>query len=373
MTSPRVEIDLGKIQANARCLVRRLGDRGISVTGVTKAVCGHPDVAEAMLDGGVAGLADARIANLFRMRAAGITCPITMIRAPMLSEMEDVIQHCDASYNTEMDTILKLGAAAKQQGTTHDVILMVEMGDMREGVMPESLNDFASRVIAVPGVALKGIAANFACMDNVAPTAGDMAMLSRLADNVEGACGPFVDLVSGGGSANLPWALGDDSFGRVNNLRLGEAILLGTDPVTGHPISGLHTDAFALFAEVIETRNKPSAISPASVAPELGTLKLVRNDDLRARTILAVGQQDTETSGLIFHSGNTFIGATSDHTVVDTTKFAVSVGSEMKIGMKHSALMRAMSAPDVAKVVHGKQKMNGRSKHCEIQPYLTLV
>ncbi|WP_299657971.1 alanine/ornithine racemase family PLP-dependent enzyme [uncultured Tateyamaria sp.] len=373
MTSPRVEIDLGKIQANARCLVRRLGARGLSVTGVTKAVCGHPDVAGAMLDGGVVGLADARIKNVVRMRMEGIKCPISMIRAPLVSEMEDVVRCCDASYNTEMDTILKLGAAAKQQGTSHGVILMVEMGDMREGILPENLNDFATRVSATPGVALKGIAANFACMGNVAPTAGDMDMLSRLADQVEGACGPFVGLVSGGGSANLPWALGKDSSGRVNNLRLGEAILLGTDPVTGQPITGLHTDAFALFAEVIETSDKPSAIPPASIAPELGILKLVRNDDLRARAILAVGQQDTETSGLTFPSGIMFIGATSDHAVVDTTKSAVSVGSEMKMGTNYSALMRAMNAPDVAKVVHGKQKMNGRSKDCETQPYLTLV
>jgi len=373
MTSPRVEIDLGKIEANARYLVRRLHARGISVTGVTKAVCGHPDIAEAMLDGGVVGLADARIQNVVRMRTAGITCPISMIRAPMVSEMEDVIQHCEASYNTEMDTILKLGAAAKQQGTSHSVILMVEMGDMREGILPESLNDFAARVIATPGVALKGIAANFACMDNVAPTADDMAALSRLATQVESACGPFVELVSGGGSANLPWALGKESSGRVNNLRLGEAILLGTDPVTGQPITGLHTDAFALFAEVIETSDKPSAIPPATIAPELRILKLVRNDDLRARTTLAVGQQDTETSGLTFPSEIMFIGATSDHTVVDTTKSAVSVGSEMKIGMNYSALMRTMSAPDVAKVVHGKQKMNGSSKDCEARPNLTLV
>lgn len=373
MTSPRVEIDLGKIQANAQCLVRRLGASGISVTGVTKAVCGHPDIAGAMLNGGVAGLADARIKNVVRMRTAGITCPISMIRASMVSEMEDVIQHCDASYNTEMDTILKLGAAAKKLGTSHDVILMIEMGDMREGILPENLNDFAARVTETPGVALKGIAANFACMDHVAPTTGDMAIFSRLATQVEGACGPFVELVSGGGSANLPWGLGKGSTGRVNNLRLGEAILLGTDPVTGHPITGLHTDAFALIAEVIETSHKPSSLPPASIAPELGALTLVRNDDLRARTILAVGQQDTDANGLTFPSGFTFIGATSDHTIVDTAKSAVLVGSKMKMGMNYSALMRAMSAPDVVKIVHSNQKMNGSAKDGETRPFLTLV
>ena len=373
MTSPRVEIDLGKIQANARYLVRRLRARGISVTGVTKAVCGHPDVAGAMLDGGVASLADARIANLFRMRTAGITCPISMIRAPLLSEMKDVIQYCDTSYNTEIDTILKLGAAAKKLGTSHDLILMIEMGDMREGILRENLNDFVTRVIATPGVALKGIATNFACMGNVVPTGRDMAMLSRLATQVEGACGPFLELVSGGGSANLLWALGEGSTGRINNLRLGEAILLGTDPVTGQPITGLHTDAFTLIAEVIETRDKPSSIPPASIAPELGMLKLVQSDAHRTRIILAVGQQDTDASGLTFPPGIAFIGATSDHTVIGTSSSAMSVGSKMKMGMNYSALARAMSAPDVAKIVHCKKMMNRSSRNRESHPVLTLV
>lgn len=373
MTSPRVEIDLGKIQANARYLVRRLCARGISVTGVTKAVCGHPDIAGAMLDGGVVGLADARIKNVVRMRMEGIKCPISIIRAPLVSEMDDVVQYCDASYNTEMDTILKLGEAAKKQDTSHGVILMVEMGDMREGILPENLTDFATRVIATPGVALRGVAANFACMGDVAPTAADMVMLSRMAEKVEGVCGPFVELVSGGGSANLPWVLGEDSSGRVNNLRLGEAILLGTDPVTGQPITGLHTDAFALLAEVIESRVKPSIIPNKSTAPELGKLKLVWNDEYITRTILAVGEQDTDASGLTFPSGFTFIGATSDHTIVDTAKSAVPVGSEMKMGMNYSALMRAMSAPDVAKIVHGKRRLNRCAKDRVTQPVLKLV
>ncbi|KPN63322.1 Predicted amino acid racemase [Aliiroseovarius crassostreae] len=373
MTAPRVEIDLGKIQANARCLVRRLGARGISVTGVTKAVCGDPDIAKAMVDGGVAGLADARIRNVVRMRKAGITCPISMIRAPMMSEMEDVIRYCGTSYNTEIDTILKLGTAAKKQGITHDVILMVEMGDMREGISPENLNDFAARVIATPGVVLKGISANFACLGNVAPTPDDMAMLSRLANDIDSACGPFVGLVSGGSSANLPWALGEGQTGRVNNLRLGEAILLGIDPVTGRPITGLHTDAFVLFAEVIETRAKPGGIPAKSTSSDPEVLKLVRNGGLQVRTILAVGQQDTDAGGLTFPAGFRFAGATSDHTVVDTPKSTLSVGSEMEMGLNYCALIRAMSAPDIAKVVHGKKGMNGFAKGRKTAPFLALV
>ena len=373
MTAPRVEIDLGKITQNARCLVRRLGARGISVTGVTKAVCGHLGVARAMLDGGVIGLADARLSNVIRMRVAGIACPISMIRAPMQHEMKDVIRFCDASYNTEMDTIQNLGSAARHQGAVHNVILMVEMGDMREGIMPEDLNDFASRVVATPGVAFKGIAANFACMGNVAPTAADMANLSRQADKVEGKCGPYVALVSGGGSASLAWALHEGATGRINNLRLGEAILLGIDPVSGQPIDDLHTDAFAIFAEVIEAKIKPNPMPIRPRAPKCGNIEQVLIDDQRHRAVLAVGQQDTDVSGLILPSGFKFIGATSDHTVIDTGKADVSVGSEMKIGMNYSALMRAMSAPDVAKSVHHGHPVDGKVAAKKTRPLLRLI
>jgi len=373
MTAPRVEIDLGKITKNAQVLVSRLGARGISVTGVTKAVCGHPDVAMAMLGGGIAELADARINNVIRMRTAGIRCPISMIRAPMLHDMDDVIRCCDASYNSDMDTILKLGSAARQQGAEHNIILMVEMGDLRDGIMPKDIKGFASQVVATPGVALKGIAANFACMGNVAPTASDMSILSRLADHVEGECGPFMAVVSGGGSANLAWALGEGTTGRINNLRLGEAILLGLDPVSGQPIDGLHTDAFALFAEVIETRLKPESMLTRRSAPEYGTRELYSKSDQRNRSILALGQQDVDVSGLAFSAGVKFIGATSDHIVIDTTKSPVSVGSEIKMGLNYSALLRAMAARDVAKVVYHRQPVDGIVTTARPKPLVRLV
>ncbi len=129
----------------------------------------------------------------------------------------------------------------------------------------------------------------------------------------------------------------------------------------------------SLFAEVIETSRKPSPVPTMSIAPELGMLNLVRNYDLRARTILAVGQQDTDASGLMFPPGTAFIGAISDHTVVDSAKAAVPVGSEMKMSMNYNSVIRAMSTPDFAKVVHGKQKMNRSAKDREAHPFLTSV
>lgn len=373
MKTPRIEIDLQKIRENTRTLVDLLGCRGITVTGVTKAVCGQPDVAQAMLDGGAVGLADARISNVRRMRDAGITCPISLIRAPMLAEIDDVIRLCDTSYNTELETLVRLSVAAQRLGKEHDVILMVEMGDMREGILPMDVEAIASMVVKMPGIALKGIAANFACLGHDAPTPHAMAVLTRLANEVEGTCGPYISQLSGGSSSGISLALSDVSNGRLNNLRIGEAILLGIDPVTERRIDALHTDAFCLIAEVIETRWKPEKVLAQPLNPIPWALDLSRENSPKLRTVLAVGQQDTTPEGLSFPSQIEFVNATSDHTVVEGNDVRLSVGSEVKMGTNYSALMRAMNAPDVSERLLQMRRHSVPQGHHALRPQLTLV
>lgn len=347
MTCPRIEVDLHKIQHNTRTIVERLERRGIQVTAVSKAVCGHPAIARAMLDGGAVGLAEARLSNVRRLRQAGLTCPITMIRTPMLSQAHDVVQVCQASYNTEIAVIATLAAAARHQDKVHDIILVVEMGDLREGIMPQDVGDMAQRVVDMHGVALKGIGANFACLNGVAPTAAKMRALSALANEVEGQCGPILQTVSGGSSVNLPWALGEYTAGRTNDLRLGEAILLGVDPITGDQIGGTFQDAFTLVAEVIETDAK--IVHPVVSCDDhpLARIRLVPDTSETKRIILGIGHQDVETVGLSMPPGNTLVGATSDHLIIGTKDATVIVGSEMRFQLSYAALMRAMAAPDI--------------------------
>lgn len=347
MSCPRIEVDLGKIRRNTQTLVERLGPRGIGVTGVTKAVCGHPAIAQAMLDGGASGLADARVRNVQRLRAAGFIGPITLIRTPMLSQADQIVQSCETSYNTEVLVVSALAAAAIRNGSVHGIVLMVEMGDQRDGIIPENLADVAQRVMQIPGVALKGIGANFACLNGGAPTALQMAALSALSNRIEGACGPFLQTVSGGNSANLPWALGANSSGRINDLRLGEAILLGVEPVSGDQIDGMHTDAFTLVAEVIETDATPPPFPIALVDPSAERLRILTTSGVSARMILAIGYQDTDILGLSMPVGSTLIGATSDHLVIGTSRSLPTVGSEVRFQMNYNALMHAMAAPDI--------------------------
>ena len=352
MTTPRIEIDLDKIRENTRTLVTHLARRGITLTGVTKAVCGCPALAGAMLAGGATGLADPRLANIQRLRRGGLTCPITMIRPPMRSEVRQVVRNCETSYNTEPEILAALSEAAVRRGVIHNVVLLVEMGDMRDGILAAQLVRIAAYVTGKPGLALKGIAANFACLGDVAPDAAAMAMLSDLANDVEGACAPPLETVSGGASANLTWALGQGSSGRINNLRLGEAILLGTDPASGRPIPGLHTDAFTLVAEVIEAKCKPLWLPSPMTGAGRAMPSLIGEADGRTRAVLAVGQQDTDPEGLGFDAGLRFLGATSDHLIVDSKDMSLRVGSEVRMRLRYGALMRAMTTPAVTKSFH---------------------
>src|SRR4051794_29278806 len=181
MTAPRVEIDLAKLGHNARTLVDRLGPLGISVTGVTKAVLGLPEVAFALLASGVGGLGDSRVENLERMRAAGVPGPLTLIRSPMLSQVDRVVAVADVSFNTEVSVLSALSAAAGRAGVTHDVVLMVELGDLREGILPVDLPEVVAATLALPNLALRGIGTNLACQHGVVPDAANMAELSALA------------------------------------------------------------------------------------------------------------------------------------------------------------------------------------------------
>lgn len=369
MKCPRIEVDLHKIRHNTRTIAERLKVRGICVTAVTKAVCGHPAIAQAMLDGGATGLAEARLSNVNRLRQAGMTCPVTLIRTPMLSQVDDVVQVCEASYNTELSVIAALAAAALRQKTVHGIILMVEMGDLREGIMPHDLGEAVQQVMDMPGVVLKGIGANFACLSGIAPTAAQMRALSDLANEVEGQRGPFLQTVSGGNSANLPWAFGAQATGRINDLRLGEAILLGADPVTGDQIGGMFRDAFTLVAEVIETDAKSVRTFMRRTDPALAEIRLVPDTLATMRIILSVGCQDTDAACLSMPPGNTLIGATSDHLVICTNDATLGVGSEMRFDMNYGALMRAMAARDIQihlsndRPVPNARDVQGPSKH----------
>ncbi|QKV17482.1 alanine/ornithine racemase family PLP-dependent enzyme [Oricola thermophila] len=363
MTSPRLEIDLSKIRHNARVLVNRLGKRGISVSGVTKAFLGLPDIAGELLAAGVSGLADSRIENIRTMRRAAVKAQMTLIRSPMIGQAALVVRTANTSLNTELDVISELSKAARDIGRVHGVLLMVELGDLREGIMPADLEDAVRRTLDFPNIALMGIGTNLACRCGVVPDTRNMGELSQLANAIEASFGPVLPIVSGGNSSNLDWALGTADTGRINNLRLGESILLGCEPLHRQPIEGLHTDAITLVAEVIESKIKPSQPTGAVAEAAFGTAIVSTDRGPVSQAILALGQMDTDPAGLTPPPGIGILGSSSDHLVLDTGRNRLPIGTEVGFQLNYSALIRSMASPFVTRLIQ-----HGASPHAQPAP-----
>ena len=278
---------------------------------------------------------------------------MTLIRSPMLSQAARVVSHVDVSFNTELDVIRKLSSAAQKAKRTHGIVLMVELGDLREGIMPGDLEETVRKALRLPNIALKGIGANLACRSGVSPDVKNMAELSALANSIDATFGTALCTVSGGNSGNLRWALSGTETGRINDLRLGESVLLGCEPLHRQPIDGLHTDAITLVAEVIESRIKPSL--PWGEIAQTAFCKKPRANDRGciSQTILAIGQQDTDPCGLRAPPGVEVLDASSDHLIVDSGNCHTPVGTEITFQLTYGALVRAMTSPFVTKVYSG--------------------
>ena len=193
---------------------------------------------------------------------------------------------------------------------------------------------------------LAGIGTNLACRSGVIPGDDQMQELSALATTIGSKFGVPTPVVSGGNSANLSWAMGNGRAGAINDLRLGESILLGRDPLTREPIPGLRQDAFAVVAPVIESLVKPSAPWGLRGQAAFGAPDAARNRGTIVQTIVALGRQDVDPEGLTPPTGVSVLASSSDHLVLETPG-RLAVGTELRFVPDYSALLRAMTSPFV--------------------------
>ncbi|MDX2321890.1 MAG: alanine/ornithine racemase family PLP-dependent enzyme [Moritella sp.] len=349
MNYPRLEIDSSKIKHNAQTLIHQLGLKGISVTPVTKVCLGHPVIAQILVNAGAKILADSRIENIEKIKKSGITIPAMLIRSPMLSQVKNVIQYCDISLNTELVVIRALSAAASKLNITHDIIIMVELGDLREGVMPIDLLSFIENITHLPHITLRGIGSNLACRYGVSPDDNNMSQLSDLADEIDRKFDMQLDIISGGNSASLNWAFNNTKPTRVNDLRLGEAIFLGCEALYQEHIKGLFNDVITLTAEVIESKIKPSQPWGKRAVNAFGEKPHTDDRGAVSQAILALGRQDVSISGITPPEGITIVSSTSDHLIIETSGKSLIVGQKINFKLNYSALLFAMTSPFVHK------------------------
>lgn len=343
-------VDLKKIAHNASLIVKRARQHDVSVYGVTKVLAGPWQVADVMLKSGVTAIADSRLENISKMRQHGISGPYVLLRLPRISEADKVVALTDISLNSELATLEALSQAALRQGVVHKVILMVDLGDLREGVWPTEFLDLVGEVVRLPGIKIYGIGTNLTCYGGVVPDASNMTQLLDLKEQASAIVGHNLE-VSAGNSSTLPLLYENKLPRGVTNLRIGEGIILGRETVNRQQLPGAFIDACTISAEVIELKDKPSVPIGTIGQDAFGNVPQFENLGVRRRAILALGRQDTVPEGLLPLIPNAYIlGASSDHLIVDVTDSEhLEVGDTLSFTLTYSALLAASTSEYVTK------------------------
>jgi predicted amino acid racemase len=283
------------------------------------------------------------------LREADVGAKLVLLRTPGLSEIDRVIQYADISLNTELSVIKGLSAAAAKLGAKHAIILMIELGDLREGIMPFDVEASIHEITKLPGIEIAGIGASFACYGGIKPNEHNLQELSQLADAIESRFSLPLSFISGGNSANYDWFTAAESIGRINNVRLGESIYLGCEPLERKPIPGLYSDAFTFVAEVIEAKIKPSEPYGERGQDAFGNRPQFQDSGPMRRGILSVGNQDVLVSGLFPEADVDILGSSSDHTLLDLKDSDLKVGDEVRFSLNYGSLLSVMTSPYVFK------------------------
>jgi ornithine racemase len=353
---PMVELDLKKLRNNIDQAVKRCGELGIGLAGVIKGFTGIPEGAKQFADAGVDFIASSRLEQIQGCIDYGIKADYMLIRVPMLSEIEEVVRITDISLNSEMEVLKALNKEALKQGKIHKVIIMIDLGDLREGFWDKKeLLDAALMVEnECNGLYLAGVGTNLGCYGSILATPEKMNELIADAEMIEKAIGRGLDILSGGATTSFPMVLDGTMPKRINNLRMGEGIILAKDlkDILHLDMSFMYQDAFTLKAEVIEVKNKPSHPVGEISFDAFGNVGATYVDrGIRKRALLGMGKVDVAFPDMIFprEKGIEVLGASSDHLILDIqdAEREFKVGDIVEFDLCYATIVYATNSPNV--------------------------
>ena len=346
--SAHLRIDLDKIEQNVRTVTELCARRNIKVTGVTKVVSGDRRIASVLAKNGIKEFGDVQPSNLAGL--AGLGLDRWMMRLPAVSECDEVVANAEGSFHSELFTLQAMERAARKAGKKHKIILMQDLGDLREGFWDEEeLKSVAGEIQdKMPHLELRGVGVNLSCFSFVRP---DTKKLTRLVE-LSKSLGIDDPIVSGGNSATIDLMLRDGIPEGVTHLRLGESILFGRERAKYRYLPATHNDAFILSAEVVECREKPSMPQGEIGADSYGHVPVFTDKGPMKRVICSIGKQsiDYETMWPLEY-GIEILGASSDHLILDATKYEKSLraGDKVYFRLGYFATLRAFTSSFVEK------------------------
>ena len=358
MGRPKLLINLEKLRRNTEVLIEKSQGLGMDISAVTKMTCGDVIIAQALLSGGIKILADSRLDNLRRLKE--LNCKKWLIRSPAPDETDDVVELADVSLNSELAVIEELNESAARAGKIHDIILMADLGDLREGIFDESeLLRTAERCKELPNIRLLGLGTNMMCYGCVLPDPGNMRRLAELAECIEKRSKIKLSVISGGNSSLWQLACAGGADGRINNIRLGEPVFFGRERAGYSQIPGCCDDAIMLESQVIEVKRKPSIPVGVQGVDSRGMRPSFEDEGWQDRAILNIGRQDVDID-LIFPTDVRLkvLGGSCDHLIVRVGDgLRLAPGDTIRFKLNYLSAMRLFTSDFVDRVYEDREEL----------------
>lgn len=349
---PAVEINLTKIIENAKLMKKICESQNKTYCLVTKVVSDNKEIVKALVDSGITCIGESRIENLISYE--DIKAEKWLIRIPMLCEVSEVVKYSDVSLNSEIETIKALNNEAIKQNKIHKIILMYELGDLREGCSKEELEEVIEETLKLSNIKIYGLGTNLSCYGATIPTEENMDELVNVAEELEEKFGFKFELISGGNSSSFKMLKNGELPERINNLRLGESIFLGNVPCFEEPILEFNRNNFILKTQIIELKEKASVPRGKHYVDSFGRIPTFIDRGIRKKAIIALGKQDVRLDCLIPEINEIIVlGGSSDHIILDVSdcKENFKVGDEIIFKLTYGGILSLMTSKYVDRII----------------------
>jgi len=346
-----------RLRHNYDFLKKLLDGKDVSWGVVTKMFCGNELFLREIADLGIVEMHDSRISNLKMIKKINPDIQTVYIKPPPRHSIKSIIRYADVSFNTDYETIKLLSDEAVRQDKKHLIIIMIEMGDLREGVMRDDLVEFYARVFELPNIEIVGIGTNLNCLHGIMPSADKLIQLSLYKQIIELKLNVNIPWVSGGTTVTLPLLIRGDLPAGVNHFRLGEALYFGADLFSGTTIDGMRDDVLKLYTEIIELHEKPVVPSGDLGLDPMGHMTEIDESmfgKTSTRAIVDIGQLDINPDFLIpVNPEVTVVDASSDMLVLDVgdNPRGLKVGDAVSFSLKYMGALGIMNSRYIDKIV----------------------
>jgi len=350
-----IELDREKLKSNFKFLDDRFKERNIDWGIVVKLLCGNKLFIQEVLDLGIREIHDSRISNLRAVKELDKDVQTVYIKPPAKRSIPDVIACADVSFNTEYYTIKLLSEEAVKQNKEHKIIIMIELGDLREGVMGEEFVDFYREVFKLPNINVVGIGANLNCMYGVMPSEDKYVQLSLYKELIKAYFNVEIQWISGGTSVVLPMLYKNQLPPGVNHFRIGEALFFGLNIEEQSTFEGMHDDVLKLRAEIIELTEKPMVpVGRLAENPSGETLEIDESlyGKTSLRAIIDIGLLDIAPDYLIPDDKEIeVVGASSDMLILNLEHATkdYKVGDLVNFRLKYMGALGIMNSDYIEK------------------------